>query len=74
MSYLWLVTLLITKDMKASLLTFAGFALLACQISLMVTDVHYIDCNELPPTYNTKIDGFLELLLDFYFSFVFGSK
>jgi len=74
MSHLWLVTLLITQDIKASLLTFAGFALLACQISLMVTDVHYIDCNELPPAYNTKIDGFLELLLDFYFSFVFGSK
>jgi len=35
--------------MKACLLAFSVFAVLACLISLMVTDMHYIDCNELPP-------------------------
>jgi len=39
--------------MKACLLAFPVFAVLACLISLMVTDMHYIDCNELPPVYVT---------------------
>ena len=39
--------------MKACLLAFYVFALPACLISLMVTDMHYIDCHELPPVYVT---------------------
>ncbi len=53
--------------MKTCLLTVAIFASLLRQFSLMVTDIHYIDYNELPPVCNTRV-YVLRILVDTYFS------
>lgn len=53
--------------MKACLSAFSVFALVTCLVSLMVTDMHYIDCDELPPVYNTIIYVVLRTLVIFKF-------
>ncbi len=55
--------LLITQDMKTCSLAFSVFALLPRQFSLAVTDIHYTDCNELPPVYHTRMQVVLSILV-----------
>lgn len=54
------------------LLTVASFALLPCHFSLMVTDIHNLDCSELPPVCDTRMYVFKDSCS--YISFLGFSK